>query len=156
MDDEADRVSKLTDLEREALCALLRHSQIKDVARSIGKSPFAAEQRLRRARQKLGVGRSIDAALMLARVEGTGAYGSPIYSPSVVAEPVPSELNLDPAENGCGSNLLPFPTKGRPWNDLPIWVRLATIGGGMLFASASIVLIADLLETVTRIVRQIH
>lgn len=156
MDEEAKRVGSLSDLEREALEVFLHRSDVKEVARAIGKSPAAAEQRLARARRKLGVKRSIDAAHMLARVAGVSMYGSAIYASSVVAEPAPPDLKLDPAENGKRVTLLPFPTKGRPWNDLPAWVRLVTIGGGILLASASIVLIADLLETVTRIVRQMH
>lgn len=156
MDDEAERVSRLTDLEREALEAFLRCSDIQLVARIIGKSIPTAEQRLARARRKLGVHRSIDAAHMYARVQGRLTYGSAIYTPSVVADVDPPDLHVVPAENGSRISLLPFPTQGRPWNDHPGWVRLGTIGGGMLLAAISIVLIADLLETVTRIVRQMH
>ena len=156
MDDEAERVRRLTPLEREALEAFLQRSDVQVVAQIIGKSVPTAEQRLARARRKLGVHRSIDAAHMYARVEGRLTYGSAIYTPSVVADADPPDLHVDPAENGNGMSLLPVPTKGRPWNDHPAWVRLGTIGGGMLFAATSIVLIADLLETVTRIVRQMH
>lgn len=155
MDDEAERVSRLTALEREALEAFLQCSDVQVVARIIGKSVPTAEQRLARARRKLGVHRTIDAALMYARVQGL-TYGSAIYTPSVVADVDPPDLDVVPAENGSGISLLPFPTKGRPWNDLPVWTRLAMIAGGMLFASLSIVLIADLLETVTRIVGQMR
>ena len=65
-------VSRLTIKERECLIRWLNHETAKQIALTLGISHHAVEKRLKSARAKLGVGSSIEAAQMLARVEGYG------------------------------------------------------------------------------------
>jgi DNA-binding CsgD family transcriptional regulator/predicted outer membrane lipoprotein len=153
MVDERALVALLTDAEKEALRAFLSKSEIKEVARSIGRSPYTVEQRLKRARRKLGVRRSIDAAHMLARVEAA-IYGSPVYATSDIAVEPDDASDVDPVEEVSGRLALPFPTMGRPWNDSSLGFRVMAILAGMLLATACALLTAALYEQVDRIVRQ--
>jgi len=70
--DEADLVSRLTSKERECLRRWLDHETAKQIALALDVSHHAVEKRLKFARAKLGVGSSIEAAQMVARVEGYG------------------------------------------------------------------------------------
>lgn len=153
MSDERALVETLTEVEKEALRVFLSKSEVKESARVLGRHPSTIEQRLKRARRKLGVRRSIDAALMLARVE-TELYGSPVYASSdIAADPeIAPETVL--TEGGGHHMALPFPTKGRPWNDSSIGFRIIAILVGMFFATASALLAASLFEQIDRIVRQ--
>jgi DNA-binding CsgD family transcriptional regulator len=72
---EADLVSRLTSKERECLRRWLNHETAKQIALALEISHHAVEKRLKSARSKLGVGTSIEAAQMLAHVEG---YGQPV------------------------------------------------------------------------------
>ncbi|KRB92931.1 MULTISPECIES: LuxR C-terminal-related transcriptional regulator [unclassified Sphingomonas] len=112
MQEESELIELLTEVERETLRAFLARSEVKEVARALGKSTFAVEQRLARARRKLGVRRSIDAALMLARAEGVNMYGSPIYALSDVAPDDPDGSTVGPVEEGRWFDRLPFPGGG--------------------------------------------
>ncbi len=154
MDEEAELVESLTVAELETPRALLTTSKIKEVARVLDISPHTVEQRLKRARARLGVSTSIDGAHMVARVEGR-MYGLPVYANSDVAEGAVDAASIDLAEKGRERLSLPFPTKGRPWNDSSIWVRVIAIAAGTLIATVSALLAASLLETINRIARQI-
>jgi DNA-binding CsgD family transcriptional regulator len=70
--DEADLASRLTSKERECLRRWLNHETAKQIALALDVSHHAVEKRLKSARAKLGVGSSIEAAQMVARVEGYG------------------------------------------------------------------------------------
>lgn len=152
MESEAERVASLTEAEKEVLRLYLRTSGLIDVARAIGKSEPAVEQRFARARRRLGVRRTLDAANMLARVEGGETYGSGIYAASTAVTPDAEPPPASSFESGGRLHgLAPFPTKGRPWNDLPIWARLVWIGAGMLLVTIAATLAVSLAEGVTRI-----
>src|SRR3954469_22149059 len=115
-------VDALSDLEKEALRLFLVSSDQKELARRIGRSPATVEQRLARARRKLGVARSLDAALLLAEHEGRGTYGTAIYGESLHGGSDAAALKLWPPKGrGAQPNLTFFPTRGRPWNSLPAW-----------------------------------
>jgi len=147
----------LSDLEKEALRLFLVSSDQKELARRIGRSPATVEQRLARARRKLGVARSLDAALLLAEREGNQTYGTAIYGESLHGEPEKSALKLwPPKERGAAQSLSFFPTRGRPWNTLPTWARLALILGGMLALLIAVVVAVSIGESITRIVQQLH
>jgi len=147
----------LSDLEKEALRLFLVSSDQKELARRIGRSPATVEQRLARARRKLGVARSLDAALLLAEREGNQTYGTAIYGESLHGEPEKTALKLwPPKDRGATQSLSFFPTRGRPWNTLPAWARLALILGGMLTLLVAAVAVVSLGESITRIVRQFH
>jgi DNA-binding CsgD family transcriptional regulator len=153
----ADLIDGLSDLEKEALRLFLVVSDQKELARRIGRSPATVEQRLARARRKLGVARSLDAALLLAEHEGNSTYGTAIYGDSVRGEADASALKLwPPKDRGGPQSLAFFPTRGRPWNMLPSWVRLSLIMGGMLTLLIAAVAVVSLGESITRIVQQLH
>ena len=150
-------IDALSDLEKEALRLFLVSSDQKELARRIGRSPATVEQRLARARRKLGVARSLDAALLLAEREGNQTYGKAIYGESLHGEPEKSALKLwPPKERGAAQSLSFFPTRGRPWNTLPAWARLALILGGMLALLIATVATVSIGESLSRIVRQFH
>lgn len=153
MSDERALVETLTEVEKEALRVFLSKSEVKEAARVLNRHPSTIEQRLKRARRKLGVRRSIDAAHMLGRVEAA-LYGSPVYASSDIAAEsgIPPETVL--AEEDSRRMALPFPTKGRPWNDSSIWFRIIAILAGMFLATASALLAGALFEQIDRIVRQ--
>jgi DNA-binding CsgD family transcriptional regulator len=152
-----DPIDTLSDLEKEALRLFLVTSDQKDLARRIDRSPATVEQRLARARRKLGVTRSLDAALLLAEREGNRAYGTAIYGEPLHGPDGRSDLNLWPpkARGGIDAAAV-FPTRGRPWNTLPIWLRLALILGGMVSLMVATVAVISIGESLTRIVRQVH
>ena len=147
-----DRLATLTDAEREVLRLYLAHSDAKLIGRAIDRSVHAVDMRLRSARRKLGVTRSLDAALILARAEGDAAYATVEIRASVAGGDAP-ESDIPAPENGWAS-LLPFPTKGRPWNDLPPWARLAWIAIGMLAVTISSLATVGIAESLSRIARQ--
>ena len=150
-------IDALSDLEKEALRLFLVSSDQKELARRIGRSPATVEQRLARARRKLGVSRSLDAALLLAEREGNQTYGTAIYGGSLHGKPEKSALKLwPPKERGAAHSLSFFPTRGRPWNTLPAWARLTLIMGGMLTLLIAAVATVSLGEGISSIVRQLH
>ena len=153
-----DPIAALSDLEKEALRLFLISSDQKELARRIGRSPATVEQRLARARRKLGVSRSLDAALLLAEREGgSKTYGTALYGETLHGEPDKSALKLwPPKERGAAQSLSFFPTRGRPWNTLPAWARLALILGGMLALLIAAVATVSIGESITRIVQQLH
>ena len=153
----ADLIDGLSDLEKEVLRLFLVSSDQKELARRIGRSPATVEQRLARARRKLGVARSLDAALLLAEHEGHPTYGTALYDGSLRGEADGSALKLwPPKDREAAQSFTFFPTRGRPWNTLPTWARLALILGGMLALLIAAVAVVSLGESITRIVRQLH
>ena len=147
-----DRLAALTDAEKEVLRLYLVHSDVKLVARAIDRSVHAVDMRLRSARRKLGVTRTLDAALLLARADDDPAYATVELRPPVAVPPA-AALAMPPAENGWAA-FLPFPTKGRPWNGLPPWARLAWIALGMLAVTISSLAVVTIAESLSRIARQ--
>lgn len=146
-----DPLATLTDAEKEVLRLFLVHSDTSLIGRAIDRSVHAVEQRLKSARRKLGVTRSLDAALLLARAEGAPAYQMAELRPSVAGGPPVTPAN--PAVEGGWSMLLPLPTKGRPWNNLPAWTRLAWILFGMFAVAISTLAIVNVAETLSRLSR---
>ena len=63
------------------------------------------------------------------------------------------DLIKPPVERGWFARNMPFPTKGRPWNALPVGARLIAILAGMFFLVATAVLFVSLAQTLTGIVR---
>lgn len=150
-------IDALSDLEKEALRQFLVSSDQKELARRIGRSPATVEQRLARARRKLGVARSLDAALLLAEREGNQTYGRAIYGESLHGDAQKPALKLwPPKERGAPQSLSFFPTRGRPWNTLPTWARLALILGGMLALLIAAVVTVSVGESLSRIVQRLN
>ena len=65
-----ERVDRLTEKEKDCLRRWMHHQTAKQIALDLGVSHHAIEKRLKTARLKLDVASSIDAAQMLAQVEG--------------------------------------------------------------------------------------
>jgi len=64
-----NRITRLTEREKEALRRWLGHKTAKEIALDLGISHHAVEKRLKMARVKLGVGSSLEAARALAAAE---------------------------------------------------------------------------------------
>ncbi|WP_294394471.1 sigma factor-like helix-turn-helix DNA-binding protein [uncultured Sphingomonas sp.] len=153
----ADPTHALSDLEKEVLRLFMTVSDQKELARRIGRSPATVEQRLARARRKLGVGRSIDAALLLAQHEGGGTYGTAIYGETLHGGEPESGVNAAPSRELDGTHAFTlFPTRGRPWNSLPAWLRLVMIVGGVLALMIATVAALSIGQALTSIVRQLQ
>jgi len=151
---DGDPIADLTDAEKEVLRLYLTVTDQKEIARIIARSPSAVEQRLASARRRLGVRRSIEAAHMLAHAEGNPAYGLAIYGSSSGGEGRSFELRQRPSEGGIGSSgLMPFPTKGRPWNALPIGLRLIAIVGGVFVLTLCAIILVSVGEALSSIAR---
>ena len=69
-DAERAKAERLTAKERECLVRWLGHATAKEIALELGVTHHAVEKRLKSARQKLDAASSIEAARILARVEG--------------------------------------------------------------------------------------
>ena len=143
-------IEQLTSREKECLRLLLTPMRAKEVARTTGLSVNTVNEHLKSARRKLGTSDSWSAAQLLRALEDptnssdTKKSGSPPtaivkqngFTETSAFEPVVVER----------SSLLPFATKGRPWNDLSFGWRLTwpfllfgiiAIGAGALMAVAS-------------------
>jgi DNA-binding CsgD family transcriptional regulator len=71
-------VARLTEREKESLRGRLNHMTAKEIALDLGVSHHAVEKRLKMARTKLGARSSLEAARMLAEVDGyQGAVAAP-------------------------------------------------------------------------------
>jgi DNA-binding CsgD family transcriptional regulator len=96
---DTDRTARLTEGQKACLRLVLRHMSSKDIARELGISPHTVDQRLRTAMKLLGAGSRVQAAFMLAKVEGIGSYQSSAYQSLDVA-PEADRPTLAPSDNG--------------------------------------------------------
>ena len=76
-----DRVTQLTDGQRDCLRLVYGHMTSKDIARALGISPHTVDMRLRTAMKTLGVASRIDAARALIDAEGIGGAGAGVATP---------------------------------------------------------------------------
>lgn len=82
----SDDLAKLTEREKLCLRQWVLHRSAKEIAIDLGISHHAVEKRLKMARLKLGVATSLQAAQMLAAVEG---YGQAVpHAPALAADTV--------------------------------------------------------------------
>lgn len=143
-------IDLLTPREKECLRLLLKPMRAKEVARTTGLSVNTVNEHLKSARRKLGTSDSLSAAHMLRVLEDptnnsdTKESGSP--ETAVPHHNEPTDTSASKPVVVEGSSLLPFATKGRPWNDLSLGWRLAwpfllfgviAIGAGAIMAVAS-------------------
>lgn len=68
---------ELTERQKQCLRLLYANFSVKEIGRDLGLSPNTVHEHLRDARMKLGVGRSLVAARMLAECEGTARSAGP-------------------------------------------------------------------------------
>ncbi|WP_045318705.1 MULTISPECIES: response regulator transcription factor [Brevundimonas] len=117
------RVDLLSERERECLRLLARPMRAKEIARTLDLSVYTVHDHLKSARRKLGVGDSMTAAMML-REHETGPPESVGTTESGWSDGGKAR-HQEPAErsNGWADNL-PFPVRGRPWNDMSLGWRI--------------------------------
>jgi hypothetical protein len=122
---DAARFDRLSEGQKECLRLFHARWEIKDIARQIGRSPVTVNQRLAAARKHLGVDRSAEAARLLAEHEN-GTYTPPPYVPDTIPEAAPEQPSTQQEhEERHPAIPLPFPTAGRPNNDLSFGGKLA-------------------------------
>lgn len=92
---DGDRLAKLTEGQKACLRGVLRHMSSKDIARELDISPHTVDQRLRLAMRALGAGSRVQAAFMLARVEGVPEYQPSAYQ-SLHIDPAPVQRTVPP------------------------------------------------------------
>lgn len=117
------RVDLLSERERECLRLLARPMRAKDIARALDLSVYTVQDHLKSARRKLGVGDSMTAALMLrdhetGPPENVGTTESGWSDTGEAGDEAPAE------RTNVWTNSLPFPVRGRPWNDLSLRWRI--------------------------------
>lgn len=151
-----DRLSRLTEAQRECLRLVAQGYQYKEIAREIGVTPGAVNERLKAAMRTLEVSSRFEAARLLAAHEGAAAYqplvdqfsGLPQAAPQRPSAAVRnrSEVGREPeaidmvqeaqahfeaayALPGVGSPRLrlPLPTQERPVNDLSSVQRIGWV-----------------------------
>jgi len=91
-----DRISRLSEGQRECLRMVYRHMETKEIARTLGISPDGVAQRIKTAMRILGVHRRRDAARILAEAEGTegdASYPSQVNPPwDIASAPEPATI----------------------------------------------------------------
>jgi DNA-binding CsgD family transcriptional regulator len=146
--EDLERVRLLTPEQREVLELYDQGYHVSEIATKIGKSVSTVNQRLRGAREALGVGSSQVAARMVRQfdqsqgvwIPPTGSESafeqrsvSPPDGPASTAEGQLGDLLADSGFRGDASPYapasgliikLPFPTVGRPTNDLTAFSRM--------------------------------
>lgn len=84
-----DPIDRLTEAQREVLRRWNERQSAKEIARDLGITHWAVNERLRAARRTLGAASSQEAAKMLAEAEGypgyNGAYKGVVYDPLQLA-----------------------------------------------------------------------
>jgi DNA-binding CsgD family transcriptional regulator len=142
----ANPVESLSETQKESLRLVYRGYNAKEIARMHGVHPATVHQRLTAARRMLGVGRSMEAARMLADVEGSPVYEGVIYDEIDVAQ-TPSDRPV----SWLSRLPWPLPTRRRPTNDLTLLQLLASILGlasAFMLAAALYFLAIRLLDTI--------
>jgi DNA-binding CsgD family transcriptional regulator len=150
---DADRLSRLTDKQRDCLRLVLMHRSSKEIARQLGIGADAVDQRVKTAMRTLGVDSRVEAARMLAEYEGTQPYQRFVYQPSDVVPPAAPAMFSPAAIDGNGTQgtqaglavreeqalfralpwqtsgtlALPLPVEGKGRNELSAWQRAGWI-----------------------------
>ena len=151
--DATDRLATLSPAEREVLKLYLQRSDVKVIARALGVSDHAVTKRLANARSKLGVTRSIDAALMLGRQDDATIYKTVEVKPlAPIASPSPPPMDAA-SEEGAQREWALFPTEGHPWNTLPLWLRVVWMVAALLAIMASTMLALSIGQGISSVVR---
>lgn len=127
-----DRVSRLTEGQRQALRMVYRHMETKEIARELRISPDGVTQRIKGAMRTLGVNKRRDAANILAEAEGGKAYPRQVYPPRDIAIDLDSAtlaLSTEGTRQGGSSGeamreeqaVFMAPGIPKPSLPLPIW-----------------------------------
>lgn len=93
----AGLIADLTERQREVLDLLLQHKTSKEIARDLGISPHTVEQRIRFAKEKLGVHRRSD--LATAYRKHLTVYDKLVYDElCIVSKAIPLPRTVGPSE----------------------------------------------------------
>lgn len=157
-----DRITLLTDKQRDCLRLVWRHQESKEIARTLGISPHSVDGRIKTAMRTLGVDDRYEAARLLALSEGAATDQPPVYAPSDIGDGPLYASDLPPLNAGgrsAGPVVLeeaqaayrlsphpepwfapPLPTTGRPRNELSassrlFWVVIVAIGTALAFGA---------------------
>ncbi|GFZ78342.1 MULTISPECIES: helix-turn-helix transcriptional regulator [Sphingobium] len=119
-------ISRLTDKQKECLRLVAQNLNTKQIARQIGKSDHAVNQRVRQALRALGVADRFEAARILSEVEGRQTYQPLIYQPEEVAI-APQMSIVGGQEMPVEHQALRIPPLGGRDNDLDALQRMKWI-----------------------------
>ena len=159
-----DRISSLTESQRAYLRLVLQHQSSKRIAQQYNISAHTVDKRIKEAMRILDVGSRVEAARLLAEVEGRSLGPQP---PDLAIPPFSAthayRAGLEDGESGSAGIMLgenprdfgthvgarpfplPFPTPRRRENDLSILQRLGwTIGLIIGLALATGILLSGL------------
>jgi DNA-binding CsgD family transcriptional regulator len=143
---DQDRLSRLTDKQRECLRLVYAHMSSKEIAQQLGVEPGTVDQYVKAAMRILGVSERRAAARMLAEHEGATAA-----APAAIRlQDEQAAFDATPPER---EPVLPLPLEGlRPthvgWGKRLLWIVLIAIG----IALAFLILIAAA-EAFTRLIQ---
>jgi len=91
---ESDRLARVPEGQRACLRLVLRHMSSKEIGRTLGISSHTVDQRLKQAMRTLGASSRVEAARMLAALEGGAGYQPLVYQMADIdpepASPAPS------------------------------------------------------------------
>lgn len=171
---EQDPVARLSEGQRECLRMVYRHMETKEIARKLGISPDGVTQRIKAAMRILGVNRRKEAALILARAEGTESYPPLVYPPRDIAMAPEPAMFIPSVEGGrhSGSSVgamreeqaaywtappsrrpaLPLPMGGARPNDVGWLIRLAWIAGVAIGIALAFGALVAGVEALTRLI----
>jgi len=175
-----DRVTRLTEGQRDVLRMVDRHMETKEIARVLGISPDGVNQRVKAAMRTLGVNKRRDAALILAEAEGQEAYPPQVYLPRDIASgPDPATFaasigngrETEPISSGAMREeqaafeavpqlrsrrfQLPLPIRGDRPGDLNALQRLGWIFGMMLLIAFAFGVFLAGMEALSRLGRNL-
>lgn len=144
----SDAILRLSERQRQCLRLTLVRRSSKEIARELGISAHMVDKYIKTAREMLGVTSRFEAARLLADHEGVDWVQKLDpqrldLSLPILAPPSPAPRSGEASGAGTQGVPLPFPTAGRPRNDLTAGQRLAWITA---IAAFSAVLAAGLMS----------
>ena len=176
-----DRISRLSEGQRECLRMVYRHMETKEIARTLGISPDGVAQRIKTAMRILGVHRRRDAARILAEAEGLESappYPSQVNPPwDIATAPEPATIAAlfegerrqygEPSGRGLREEQmayqaaiplrpgarLPLPLREARPNDVGILIRLAWIAAIAIGGALAFGALAAGVEALARLFR---
>jgi DNA-binding CsgD family transcriptional regulator len=178
----ADRISNLTEAQREVLRRFHIRRSAKEIGRELGITHWAVNERLRAARRVLGVATSGEAARLLAEAEAGRPYNQVVCDPEPIAGTAEHVLFSGSGEDGeyrppvyrttavreeqapylalvAPGLRLPLPRFRGDRNDLTIRTRLMWIGalafGLVAILGALITISSGVVRMVSQILRHL-
>jgi DNA-binding CsgD family transcriptional regulator len=167
------RLTKLTDAQKQVLRRWHVRQSAKQIARELGITHWAVNERLRTARRVLGASSSSEAAELLITSEQGGTYNRVVYEPPALAAARASGIMGSDTTDGIGADeaaavqeaqmpyrhfqpstqlpRLPVPRFEGERNDLSISQRLIAIGAVALAIIMSLAALVAIAGGVVRI-----